>query len=462
MKRQITTILVIASLALPVSCAPLIDITRIEDSRVVPAHILPATQISFEDRTEETVAHARKLITKNETEGAVLDQRWYGFRRFGQYQDLILGATKVIFCGGREGDVQSELGPHYESIRPLEGDQDPGEIRLYAANRSDGTWDFLIIGQNGREVALKTVIRFLYIEKFLDSQAKQKYRDRLQSFDRSLKVLMSSRSARDEFIGFFKRNGIYEPDAVIIGFMSDSAYLMRQEGLHNANLYTDESLRVNWYNDVYGKKVLLVSINGNRIFASRAGQLMEAIFDISPRRAPAIAFFGSAGVIDHPELVWQIAAPISVTSGDLSGPSETKGELLHLISNRAASLEALQTTHASIESVVAETTEWAKTMKKRGIKTVDQELLHVIRAVQKSRYGNSVVLFAGILVTDNISSNPAAMDITLERAEDTISEATPLRRDFLYKILKAIGILRNPAALNDAANANRSAGGARD
>jgi homospermidine synthase len=153
-----------------------------------------------------------------------------------------------------------------------------------------------------------------------------------------------------------------------------------------------------------------------------------------------------------------------VTTGDLSAPAEPKGELLHLIPNRAVSLGTVQTAHASVESVVAETTEWAKTMKKRGVKTVDQELLHVIRAVQASRYGNDVDLFIGILVTDNISSNPAAMDITLERAEDSISEATQLRRDFLSKILKAIGVLKStysPAA-TDAANSNKPAAVMRD
>jgi len=43
---------------------------------------------------------------------------------------------------------------------PLEQDQDPGEIRLFVGRRQAG-YDFIIIGQNGREVALKTIIRLL-------------------------------------------------------------------------------------------------------------------------------------------------------------------------------------------------------------------------------------------------------------------------------------------------------------
>jgi hypothetical protein len=466
MKRNLIAALYLFTAALSVSCSPSSYVTKFEDfsaikadagnkriaesppfgdalgSPTVTADTKSPFQISFDDQTNEIVGRAQKLIEKNEREGAVLDQRWYGFRRFGKYQELILGATHVIFCGGLETDVRSQLGPQYESIERLEEDQEPGEIRLYAGKRSDGSWDFIIIGQNGREVALKTVIRLLYMSKFLDHQAKQKYRDRLQSFHSSLKVLMSSVSARHEFIAFFQRHGIREPDAVLIGFMADSAFLLRKEGIGDPKLYSDESLRVNWYPNANGKKVLLVSINGNRIFASRAGHLIDAIFEISPNRSPSVVFLGSAGVIDAPELVWRMVTPITVTHGDPFPEAERRGELVHLIRNRALDPGSIQTAHASVESVVAETTEWARNIKKREIETIDQELLHVIRAVNSSRYGANTQLFVGILVTDNISSDAAVMNVTLERAEDTISQATELRREFLSKVLKTIGVLK--------------------
>jgi hypothetical protein len=466
MKRNLITASSLLLVALALSCSSSSQVAEFRHSLLVSANAgngqiessvsfgdrssLPAatvdanaerrSQVYFQDQTQEIVSRARQLIEKNEREGAVLDQRWYGFRRFGKYQDLILGATNVIFCGGLEADVRSELGSQYESIPPLEENQDPGEIRFYAGNRSDGSWDFIIVGQNGREVALKTVIRLLYMSKFLDDQIRRKYRVRLQSFHSSLKVLTSSVSARQEFISFFERHGIREPDAVLIGFMGDSASLLDEERVGDPKLYSDESLRVSWYSNANGKKLLLVSINGNRIFASRAGQLIEAIFEISPSRPPSIAFLGSAGSIEAPELVWKIVTPVSVTNGDLHAKGQ--GELVHLLRNRALERGSIQTAHASVESVVVETTDWARNMKKRGIRTIDQELLHVIQTVNSSRYGAETELFVGILVTDNISSNAAVMDVTLERAEETISQATELRREFLSQILKTIGVLK--------------------
>src|ERR1043165_3897061 len=142
-----------------------------------PALQRPSPQphaVSFDDRTAEIVQRAEILIARNKREGATVDQQWYGFRRFGKYQDLILGATQVIICGGLESDVRNRLGFAYESYEPVEPDQDPGEVRLYIGRRSDRTWDFILIGQNGREIALKTAIRILYMREFVSNDIRRK------------------------------------------------------------------------------------------------------------------------------------------------------------------------------------------------------------------------------------------------------------------------------------------------
>lgn len=87
---------------------------------------------------------------------------------------------------------------------PAEEKQDSGNIRLYTGKLSDGTYDFIIVGQNGRQVALKTVIRLLYLPRFADEKTKEKYRGRLVEFKNSLQVFLSSRNPREEFIAFFK------------------------------------------------------------------------------------------------------------------------------------------------------------------------------------------------------------------------------------------------------------------
>jgi hypothetical protein len=78
----------------------------------------------------------------------------------------------------------------------------------------------------------------------------------------------------------------------MIGFRGDIRSLLKDDGVSDPESYTDESLRVNWYPDANGKKVLLVSIDKNRIFASRSGELIEAIFAISAS-APTRAFYHS-------------------------------------------------------------------------------------------------------------------------------------------------------------------------
>jgi hypothetical protein len=396
----------------------------------------------FQDRTVEIVCHAEKLIETNQKEGAVLDQRWYGLQYFGKHEDLIFNAANVMFFGGLENDVRHYLGDRYTSIDAVEGNQDSGDIRLYIGKRKGGSYDFIVIGQNGREVALKATIRLLYLIKFADDETKRKYRDKLASFTQSLRVLLSSASPRDEFITFFNKYGISNPDAVIIGFRADVRSLLKDDGISDPVSYTDESLRVNWYPDANGKKVLLVSIDKNRIFASRSGELIQAIFEISST-PPSITFLGAAGAIDAPGMVGRIVTPTSVMSGDSYASSRDGAVLVHLVRNRAAQEGAIKTADISVESIVVETTKWARRMREQGVETVDQELFHIMDAINSSPYAGKVDVLAGHLVTDNVSSNANDTEPTLEHAEETISATSDIRREFLSKILSKIGILKN-------------------
>jgi hypothetical protein len=397
---------------------------------------------AFQDRTEEVISQAQRLIEKNQEEGATLDQRWYGLKYFGKRQDLVLGAEQIRFFGGLEADVRNHLRGRYTSIEPVEENQDSGDIRMYTGKRKNGSYDFIIIGQNGKEVALKTIIRLLYLTKFTDERTKQKYRDELASFKDSLQVLMSSVSARQEFIAFFNKHGIRNPDAVMIGFRGDIRSLMKDEGIGDPESYTDESLRVNWYPDANGKKVLLVSIDGNRIFASRSGALIEAIFTISGSTTPSITLLGAGGAIDAPEMVGTIVTPVTVANGDSLASDRNQGRLVHIIRNRAADEAAIKTADVTVESVVVETTAWVRKMKDQRIDTVDQELFHIIAGIDSSAYAAKVDVFVGTLVTDNVSSNANDNDVTLEHAEETISATADIRREFFSKVLKALGVLK--------------------
>jgi hypothetical protein len=397
--------------------------------------------VTFEDKTEELVGHAERLIEKNEKDGAVLDQRWYAFRRFGQHQELILGASQVVFYGGLEDQVRRQFENHYTSMMPLEKDHDPGEIRLFIGRRQT-QYDFIIIGQNGREVALKTIIRLLYLGKFVDDETRRRHRDKLVSFSRSLKVLMSSLSPREEFLDFFRIHGINRPDTVIVGFVGDSRALMKNDGIVDAKLFSNESLRVSWYPDANGMTVLLVSIDGNRIYASRAGELMEAILQISGDRPPSMVFLGSAGAIDEPALVGKIVVPTVVLNGDPFPAPRPRGVLVHIIRNRAIDKGRINTAHASVENVVVETTRWARQMITDRIKTVDQELFHIIDAINSSADGLKVPVYAGILVTDNVSGDARTnTEMTLEHAEEMIAKTASARREFLSQVLASIGVL---------------------
>ncbi|HMF49564.1 MAG TPA: hypothetical protein VK603_13020, partial [Candidatus Saccharimonadales bacterium] len=414
MKRHLVNLLTILTLGLSLSCG----VVAQPRSSAIDTAQRPTVQslAGFEDQTQEIVGHAERLIEKNDREGAVLDQKWYGFRRFGKYQELFLGADRVLFYGGLEADIRSHIERQYLTLAPLDENQDPGDIRLFAGRLPGEKWDYIVIGQNGREVALKTMIRLIYMAKFADADMKRKHRVRLQAFSRSLRVFMSPVSPRHEYLTFFNKHDIRNPDAVVIGFMSDARALMSELGFVNPETYSDESLRVTWHKNANGKKVLLISINGNRIFASRSAQLIEAIYEIAPDSRPLITFLGSAGAVDAPELVGKIVAPTSVMNGDPFPKVKDQGALVHLIRNRAADLVPIQSTHASVESVVVETTEWAREIKNRRVRTVDQELYYVIDAINSSARGAESQVYAGILVTDNIATDKSATEITLEHA----------------------------------------------
>jgi hypothetical protein len=83
---------------------------------------------------------------------------------------------------------------------------------------------------------LKTIIRLIYVAKFVDEETRQKYRDKLDSFKNSLKVLMSSVTARKEYIAFFNKHRISNPDAVMIGFRGDIRSLLKDDGVRRSGI----------------------------------------------------------------------------------------------------------------------------------------------------------------------------------------------------------------------------------
>jgi hypothetical protein len=418
------------------SRAPLDDQSNPHITGFNESHVL------FEDRTEELVKHAERLIEKNKKEGAVLDQRWYTFKRFAKYQDTILSASQIVFYGGLEKDVRANLPKHYTSLVALEKNQEAGDIRLFSASRAAAQHDLVIIGQNGREVALKTIIRLIYLAGFADAERQRKYRDKLQSFKRHLKVFLSLRSARQEFVGFFAKHGISSPDTVMIGFIGDTRSLLKAEGIEDPELYSDESLRINWYKNANGRRVLLVSIDQNRIYASRSGELIEAILAISENTPPAIIFLGSGGAIEDPAIIGKIVIPTMVLNGDPFPAVQHKGVLVHLIGNKAIGHASIRTAHASVENVVVETTKWAEGMKRDRVRTVDQELFHIIKAVNSRDSTQKAEVYVGILVTDNVSSAADVnIDTTLQHADATIANTASSRREFLTGILRDLRIL---------------------
>jgi hypothetical protein len=398
-------------------------------------------EISFEDKTAEIVARAERLIEKNEREGAVFDQKWYSFRRLGEYQDLFLEAERVLFYGGLEADVHAHLRSRYLSVTPLEVSRDPGEVRPFIGRLAGGKWDCIIIGQNGREVALKTVIRLLYMAKFAGDEANNTHRLSSRPLKEWLRVYMSPVSPRTEYRAFLRKHGVRNPDVVMIGFMGDASLVLSEEGFPRPETFSDESLRALWYPNVNGKKLLLISINGNRIFASRSRGLMEAIYDSAPESRPLVIFFGSAGAVDAPGIVGKIVAPTKLIKADSFPRVQSQGALVHLVRNRAAEIVRLKSTHASVESVVVETTEWAKQVKRRRVHTVDQELYHVIDAIHASRRGGETKIYAAMLVTDNVASDLSDNGITLEAAEETIANTATLRQSFILNVFRREGIL---------------------
>ena len=401
----------------------------------------------FQDCTKEIVAHALALIDRSERESAALDRRWYVFRRFGENLEQILKAREVRFYGGREVDVLRAIASQYVSLAPIEPDQDPGEIRLFSARLDANSSDLIIIGQNGREVALKTVIRLVYLLKFMDEKYKRDFVG-LASFLRKVKIYLSSTPARQEFTSFFRQYGITDPDVVMIGFQRDARAVMTEAGIRAPERYSSDSLRVNWYPNANGKKILLVSINGNRIFASRAGELIEAMLETFRSPPRTMVFFGSAGAIDSAKLLGHIVAPI-VVELDEDSHSDRRGEkLAHVIRNRATAIVPVKTAHISVANILVETLNWAAKNSQRKIMTVDQELFHVISAFNTSPRASQIQLLVGLLVTDNVPATVSPPETSLQYAEDVIARTARVRRQFFSKVLAEAGIIAHRLAPN--------------
>jgi hypothetical protein len=142
-------------------------------------------------------------------------------------------------------------------------------------------------------------------------------------------------------------------------------------------------------------------------------------------------------------MVGKIVTPTSVMNGESFPATGSKGILVHIIRNKAADEAATKTVAVSVESVVVETTKWVTTMKAHGVNTVDQELFPIMNAINSSPYAAKVDVFVGTLVTDNVSSNAQNTEMTLEHAEEVISATADIRRQFLSKVLKKLGILKN-------------------
>jgi len=75
--------------------------------------------------------------------------------------------------------------------------------------------------------------------------------------------------------------------------------------------------------------------------------------------------------------------------------------------------------------------------------TVDQELYHVVNAINTSSYRGKIRLYVGILITDNVSTVAGQHGLTLQYAEDIIAQTTATRRSFLAQVLAGVGITRN-------------------
>jgi hypothetical protein len=84
-------------------------------------------------------------------------------------------------------------------------------------------------------------------------------------------------------------------------------------------------------------------------------------------------------------------------------------------------------------------------MKMERVRTVDQELFHVIGAINSSPAAHEIDVFAGILVTDNISPSVVSdLDITLREAEGIIATTFDLRTRFFSTVLSQLGLLNQP------------------
>jgi hypothetical protein len=140
-------------------------------------------------------------------------------------------------------------------------------------------------------------------------------------------------------------------------------------------------------------------------------------------------------------LVGKIVAPTRLMNADPFPRETSQGALVHLVRNHAWDLVRSHSTHASIESVVVETKQWAERVKKQRVNTVDQELYHVIDAIHSSPRGKETDIYAAVLVTDNVAIDVSANDVTLQAAEETIAASAHLRQKFLFDLFRRQGIL---------------------
>jgi hypothetical protein len=118
----------------------------------------------------------------------------------------------------------------------------------------------------------------------------------------------------------------------------------------------------------------------------------------------------------------------------------------YLVRNRAEKIVPTKTAHTSVESMVVETRRWAAANKNNRITTVDQELYHLVEAINASPRGRSIQLFVGLLVTDIVPSVKTRADATLQHAEQIIAHTASVRRRFLEKVFSEIGIAAQSVA----------------
>ena len=83
---------------------------------------------------------------------------------------------------------------------------------------------------------------------------------------------------------------------------------------------------------------------------------------------------------------------------------------------------------------------------------MDQELFHVINALNASPHRSEIQVFVGMLVIDNVPATLAHHDDTLQHAEDVIMRTATVRRQFLADVLAEAGIISRTNAVKKSSN----------